>query len=98
LRANCVGYSNLQNRVGTYFAPISPTLRKGGVSAVAQSGSIILPSANGNRGIGFNFLISNGNERVMDLSDYLENQRLKNILDSGFHRSDGFLKPSGIQN
>jgi acyl-CoA synthetase (NDP forming) len=69
---NCVGYANLQDQVGTYSAPISPTLRKGGVSAVAQSGSVILALANSNRGIGFNFLISSGNEAVVDLSDYLE--------------------------
>jgi len=69
---NCVGYANLQDRVGTYSAPISPTLRKGGVSAVAQSGSVILALANSNRGIGFHFLISSGNEAVVDLSDYLE--------------------------
>jgi len=62
----------LQDRVGTYSAPISPTLRKGGVSAVAQSGSVILALANSNRGIGFNFLISSGNEAVVDLADYLE--------------------------
>jgi acyl-CoA synthetase (NDP forming) len=69
---NCVGYANLQDQVGTYSAPISPTLRKGGVSAVAQSGSVILALANSNRGIGFNFLISSGNEAVVDLTDYIE--------------------------
>ncbi len=69
---NCVGYANLQDQVGAYSAPISPTLRKGGVSAVAQSGSVILALANSNRGIGFNFLISSGNEAVVDLADYLE--------------------------
>jgi acyl-CoA synthetase (NDP forming) len=69
---NCVGYANLQDRVGTYSAPISPTLRKGGVSVVGQSGSVILALANSNRGIGFNFLISSGNEAVVDLTDYIE--------------------------
>jgi acyl-CoA synthetase (NDP forming) len=69
---NCVGYANLQDQVGAYSAPISPTLRKGGVSAVAQSGSVILALANSNRGIGFNYLISSGNEAVVDLTDYLE--------------------------
>jgi acyl-CoA synthetase (NDP forming) len=69
---NCVGYANLQDQVGTYSAPISPTLRKGGVSAVAQSGSVLLALANSNRGIGFHFLISSGNEAVVDLTDYVE--------------------------
>jgi acyl-CoA synthetase (NDP forming) len=57
--------------VGTYSAPISPTLKKGNVSVIAQSGSVLLAIANSNRGIGFNFLISSGNEAVLDSSDYL---------------------------
>jgi len=69
---NCVGYANLHGQVGTYSAPISPTLRKGGVSAIGQSGSVILALANSNRGIGFHMLISSGNETVLDTSDYLE--------------------------
>jgi acetate---CoA ligase (ADP-forming) len=68
---NCVGYANLQDQVGTYSAPISPTLKKGKVSVIAQSGSVLLAIANSNRGIGFNVLISSGNEAVLDSSDYL---------------------------
>ena len=68
---NCVGYANLQGRVGTYSAPISPTLRKGTVSIISQSGSVLLALANSNRGIGFNTLISSGNEAVLDICDYL---------------------------
>lgn len=69
---NCVGYANLPDRVAAYSAPISPFLRAGQVSAVAQSGSVILALANSNRGIGFRFLISSGNEAVVDLADYLD--------------------------
>jgi len=68
---NCVGYANLHGRVGMYSAPISPTLKKGRVSAIAQSGSVILALANSNRGVGFNLLISSGNEAVLDATDYL---------------------------
>ena len=68
---NCVGYANLQGQVGTYSAPISPTLKKGKVSVIAQSGSVLLAIANSNRGIGFNLLISSGNEAVLDSSDYM---------------------------
>lgn len=68
---NCVGYANLHGRVGMYSAPISPTLKKGRVSAIAQSGSVILALANSNRGVGFNMLISSGNEAVLDAADYL---------------------------
>jgi acetyltransferase len=54
-----------------YSAQISPTLKKGRVSAIAQSGSVILALANSNRGVGFNLLISSGNEAVLDAADYL---------------------------
>lgn len=95
---NCVGYANLPDRVGMYSAPISPTLRKGGVSAVAQSGSVLLALANSNRGIGFNFLISSGNEAVLDLSDYieylLEDDRTEVIITfiETIRRPDAFIK------
>jgi acyl-CoA synthetase (NDP forming) len=69
---NCVGYANLHAQVATYSAPISPTLKKGAVSAIGQSGSVILALANSNRGIGFHMLISSGNEAVLDTTDYLE--------------------------
>jgi acyl-CoA synthetase (NDP forming) len=95
---NCVGYANLQDQVGTYSAPISPTLRKGGVSAVAQSGSVILALANSNRGIGFNFLVSSGNEAVVDLTDYieylLEDERTEVIITfiETIRRPEAFIK------
>ncbi len=68
---NCVGYANLQDQVGTYSAPLSPTLKRGTVSVIAQSGSVLLAIANSNRGIGFNLLISSGNEAVLDVCDYI---------------------------
>jgi acyl-CoA synthetase (NDP forming) len=95
---NCIGYANLHDRVGTYSAPISPTLRKGGVSAVAQSGSVILALANSNRGIGFNFLISSGNEAVVDLTDYidflLEEERTEVIITfvEAIRRPEAFIR------
>ncbi|MGD9290594.1 MAG: acetate--CoA ligase family protein [Desulfobacterales bacterium] len=69
---NCVGYVNLHDSVGTFSAPISPTLRGGNIGVVAQSGSVVLALANSNRGIGFSTIISSGNEAVLDTVDYLE--------------------------
>jgi acyl-CoA synthetase (NDP forming) len=69
---NCVGYVNLQNGVATFSAPVSPTLRKGNIAAVVQSGSVALALANSNRGIGFSTLVSSGNEAVLDAVDYIE--------------------------
>lgn len=69
---NCVGYINLHERVGTFSAPVSPTLQKGNIGVVAQSGSVVLAIANSNRGIGFSTIVSSGNEAVLDTVDYME--------------------------
>ena len=69
---NCVGYINLHDKVGTFSAPVSPTLKKGNIGVVAQSGSVVLAIANSNRGIGFSTIVSSGNEAVLDTVDYME--------------------------
>ena len=69
---NCVGYLNLHQSVGTFSAPVSPTMKKGNIAAVVQSGSVALALANSNRGIGFSTLVSSGNEAVLDAVDYIE--------------------------
>ena len=69
---NCVGYVNLHDKVGTFSAPVSPTLRKGNIGVIAQSGSVVLALANSNRDIGFSTIVSSGNEAVLDTVDYLE--------------------------
>ena len=69
---NCVGYINLHDKAGTFSAPVSPTLQKGNIGAVAQSGSVVLALANSNRGIGFSTIVSSGNEAVLDVVDYME--------------------------
>jgi acyl-CoA synthetase (NDP forming) len=69
---NCVGYINLHDKVGTFSAPVSPTLRKGNIGVVAQSGSVVLALANSNRDIGFSTIVSSGNEAVLDTVDYME--------------------------
>lgn len=95
---NCVGYANLLDGVGTFSAPLSPTLRKGGTAVVAQSGSVILALANSNRGLGFSTLVSSGNEAVLDAVDYmehfLEDPRTKVIAAfiEGFRRPDAFVR------
>jgi acyl-CoA synthetase (NDP forming) len=69
---NCVGYLNLHRNVGTFSAPVSPTMKKGNIAAVVQSGSVALALANSNRGIGFSTLVSSGNEAVLDAVDYID--------------------------
>jgi acetyltransferase len=67
---NCIGVANLVDRVATYSVALSPKTHMGPVSAVVQSGAICLGLANAAR-FGFRYLISSGNETVLDSSDYI---------------------------
>lgn len=67
---NCVGVANLVDRSATYSVAIGPRTRPGKVSAVMQSGAILMGLANSAR-FGFRYLISSGNEAVLDSADYI---------------------------
>jgi len=67
---NCIGVANLVDRAATYSVALSPATQPGGVSAVVQSGAICLGLANAAR-FGFRYLISSGNEAVLDSADYI---------------------------
>jgi acyl-CoA synthetase (NDP forming) len=67
---NCIGVANLVNGVATYSVALSPRTRPGHVSAVVQSGAICLGLANAAR-FGLRYLISSGNEAVLDSADYI---------------------------
>jgi acyl-CoA synthetase (NDP forming) len=67
---NCVGVFNLPDRFAAYSVALSPATGAGCVSAVLQSGAIAMGLANSAR-IGFRYLISSGNEAVLDCADYL---------------------------
>lgn len=69
---NCVGFVNVVSGSAAFSAPVSPSLRAGNVSVVGQSGSICLALVNSARGIGFRFLVSSGNEAVIDSTDYID--------------------------
>jgi acyl-CoA synthetase (NDP forming) len=56
--------------VATYSAALGPATQAGGVSAVVQSGAICLGLANAAR-FGLRYLISSGNEAVLDSADYI---------------------------
>ena len=67
---NCIGVANLVDRVATYSVALSPRTRAGRVSAVVQSGAICLGLANAAR-FGFRYLVSSGNEAVLESADYI---------------------------
>ena len=67
---NCVGVLNLLDHFAAYSVALSPATPAGCVSAVLQSGAIAMGLANSAR-IGFRYLISSGNEAVLDSADYI---------------------------
>jgi acyl-CoA synthetase (NDP forming) len=69
---NCLGIVNLRDRYYGFGTSVSAALPCGRVSAVCQSGSIGIALLNSGRGIGFNYLVSSGNEAVITVEDYLE--------------------------
>jgi len=67
---NCIGVANLMDRVAMYSVALSPQNKVGGVSVISQSGAVLMGLANAAR-FGLRYLISTGNEAVLDSSDYI---------------------------
>src|SRR5262245_34544946 len=71
---NCMGIASLHYRFAATMADIPSMAAAGGISLVSQSGGLLNSFAElvTNRGIGVNYLISSGNEAVLDMADYIE--------------------------
>src|SRR4051812_48188088 len=71
---NCMGLASLGYRFAATMADIPNTATSGGISLVSQSGGLLNSFAEltSNRGIGVNYLVSSGNEAVLDMADYIE--------------------------
>src|SRR5262244_389182 len=71
---NCMGIASLHYRFAATMADIPSTAVAGGISLVSQSGGLLNSFAElvNNRGIGVNYLISSGNEAVLEMADYIE--------------------------
>ena len=71
---NCMGIATFHYRYAATMADIPDTAVSGGVSLVSQSGGLLNAFAElcGNRGLGMNYLISMGNQAVVDLADYID--------------------------
>jgi len=56
------------------MADVPPEATSGGISLLSQSGGLMNSFAEltGNRGIGVNYLVSSGNEAVLEMADYIE--------------------------
>ena len=70
---NCMGLVSLHHRFAATMADIPASVTAGGISLVSQSGGLLNSVAElaGNRGIGLNYLISSGNEAVLEMADYI---------------------------
>jgi acetyltransferase len=71
---NCMGVASLHYRFAVTMADIPGTAVAGGVSFVSQSGGLLNSVAElaTNRGVGINYMISSGNEAVLEMADYIE--------------------------
>ena len=71
---NCMGLASLGHRFAATMADIPAQAEAGGISLVSQSGGLLNSFAEltTNRGIGVNYLVSSGNEAVLDMADYIE--------------------------
>jgi acetyltransferase len=71
---NCMGVASLTYRFAATMADIPVDAPSGGISLVSQSGGLMNSFAElaNNRGIGVNYLISSGNEAVLEMADYIE--------------------------
>ena len=71
---NCMGVASLHYRFAVTMADVPGAAMAGGVTFVSQSGGLLNSVAElaSNRGVGINYLISSGNEAVLEMADYIE--------------------------
>lgn len=70
--ANCLGLINLADDIPLYSAPIDAVNPKGPIGMVAHSGSACIGMSSANRGTGYSYLISCGNEAGLRVPEYYE--------------------------
>lgn len=69
---NCLGLLNFAGRTALFGTSLPSKVERGGVAAIAQSGSVGIALLNSARGIGFSYLITTGNEAVTAAADYID--------------------------
>ena len=70
----CMGVASLRYGFANSYFSIPPDAAPGGVSLVSQSGGLTnaVTELGASRNIGFNYIISSGNEAVVEMADYIE--------------------------
>jgi len=69
---NCLGLLNFAGKAALFGTSLPDAVKRGGIAAVVQSGSIGIALLNSARGLGLSHLITSGNEAVTATADYLE--------------------------
>ena len=71
---NCQGIASLRHNYAATMSEIPAETPAGGISVVSQSGGLLNAVAefSNNRGLGLNYLISIGNQAVVDFADYID--------------------------
>jgi len=69
---NCLGLLNFSGRTALFGTSLPDAVKRGGIAAIVQSGSIGIALLNSARGLGLSHMITSGNEAVTTTADYLE--------------------------
>jgi acetyltransferase len=69
---NCLGLLNFSGRTALFGTSLPDRVERGGVAAIAQSGSVGIALLNSARGLGFSHVITSGNEAVTTAADYID--------------------------
>jgi len=71
---NCYGIANIHGRFAAYGGALSDGLHAGPVALLFQSGALTHAAMDvvADRGCGYSYVITTGNEAVLSLADYLE--------------------------
>ena len=72
LGPNCSGFVNFVDRAGVWPADFAPATPARGPALVAQSGNITINLMYNQRSVPFSYVISSGNEAVIDSSDIIQ--------------------------
>jgi len=68
---NCLGLINFQGRAALFGTSLPDKVKRGGIAAIVQSGSVGIALLNSARGLGLSYLITTGNEAVTAAADYI---------------------------
>ncbi len=69
---NCLGLINFRGNAALFGTSLPDTVKRGGIAAIVQSGSVGIALLNSARGLGLSYLITTGNEAVTAAADYID--------------------------